>query len=92
LQAWHIWGSEFGMGVGIAIFMVALAAVSVIARCVPLWLGLSGLVLGLAQLTRVGFLASLIRLPWAIAAGVTLARRPHDRQVAIPVGASPGPV
>jgi hypothetical protein len=41
LQAWHIWGSEFGMGVGIAIFMLALAAVSVIARRVPLWLGLS---------------------------------------------------
>jgi hypothetical protein len=49
------------------------------------------LVLGLAQLTPVGFLTSLIMLPWAIAAGVTLARRPHDRQVAIRVGASPGP-
>jgi hypothetical protein len=92
LQAWHIWGSEFGMGVGIAILMVALAAASVTARCVPLWLGSSGLVLGLAQLTPVGFLASLITLPWAIAAAVTLARRPADRQVAIPVGASPEPV
>jgi hypothetical protein len=92
LQAWQIWGSEFGIGVGIAIFMIALAAASVTTRCVPLWLGLSGLVLGLAQLTPVGFLASLITLPWAIAAGVSLARRPADTQVTIPVGASPQPV
>jgi hypothetical protein len=44
---------------------------------------------GLLPVTPVGFLASLITLPWAIAAGVSLARRPDDRQVTIPVGAAP---
>ncbi|MDQ1603712.1 MAG: hypothetical protein QOE01_1557 [Actinomycetota bacterium] len=79
LQAVHSWGAAFGMGAGAAVFTIGVATAAALSRSVPAWLGWSALVLGVAQLTPVGFLASMLFLAWAAVAGVVLTVRPTDR-------------
>lgn len=75
LQAWHVFGSEGTLvsGGGTAVFLIAVAFAS---TALPRWLAWTALPLGLAQLTPVGFFASLLFLVWAAVAGVYLAARP----------------
>jgi len=74
LQAWHILGSEGTLvtGGGVAVLLLGVAA----AGAVPRWLAWPAVVIGLLQLTPVGFLASLLFLAWAAVTGVVLAVRP----------------
>jgi hypothetical protein len=77
LQAWHVGGSDGGIGGGVPILMVAVALAAALARVFPRWLAMPGLALGLLQLTPVGFFAWMLFLLWALVAGIVLCRRPH---------------
>jgi hypothetical protein len=81
LQALHIYGAEFGVGGGAALFLVGVAVAGIGYRAVPRWLAWTGLVLGIAQFapSPYGFYASMILLAWVAAAGVALAIRPGPR-------------
>lgn len=76
LQPVHAWGAAFGMGAGAVLFTMAIAAATLLTRSIPAWIGWSAVVLGVAQLTSVGFYASLLFLAWAAAAGVAMSLRP----------------
>lgn len=77
LQAWHIAGSEFGMGAAMIVLLLGVAVAAVRGRAIPTWLGLSGLVLGLGQLAPNpwGFWALLLIMVWYAVAGITLTVR-----------------
>lgn len=78
LQAWHISGAGFGIGVATSVFLVGVGMAGTIAHAVPGWIGWSALVLGIGILVPpVGFFASMLSLLWALVAGITLAVRPH---------------
>jgi hypothetical protein len=78
LQAWHIGGAEFGIGVGTTVFLVGVALAGIVGDAVPRWVGWTALVLGVGILMPpVGFFASMLTLLWALVAGPVLAlRRP----------------
>ncbi len=76
LQSWHLAGAEFGVGADLLVLTLGVFAAALSGREVPAWLGWTGLAIGVAQLTPVGFLASLVFLLWAAIAGITLAVRP----------------
>lgn len=75
LQAWHIAGAAFGIGVASMVFLIGVALAGIAGDAVPRWIAWSALVLALAHLTPFGFLASLLALPWAVAAGLAVALR-----------------
>jgi hypothetical protein len=85
LQAWHIHGSEFGVDGGAALFLLGLAAAGIAYRAVPRWLAWTGLVLAIALLvpSPFGFLASMLVLVWAAAAGIALTVRPEPAAVRV---------
>jgi len=78
LQAWHIAGAEFGIGVATSVLLLGVALAGIVADAVPGWIGWTALVLAIGILVPpVGFFASMLTLLWAVAAGVALAvRRP----------------
>jgi hypothetical protein len=78
LQAWHIAGAEFGIGVATSVLLLGVALAGIVADAVPSWIGWTALVLAIGILVPpVGFFASMLTLLWAVAAGVALAvRRP----------------
>ena len=76
LRTWHISGSESGTTGGIVLLLVGVAAAGIGWRAVPRWLAWTGLVLAAALFTPWSFIASLVFLLWAAAAGVALAVRP----------------
>lgn len=79
LQSWHIAGAEFGIGVATSVLLLGVALAGTIGDAVPRWIGWTALVLGIGILVPpVGFFASMLTLLWTLAAGVTLALRPHD--------------
>lgn len=73
LQALHISASAGALGTGVALLLLAVG----VAGVVPRWLAWPAIVLGLLQLTPLGFVASLAFLLWAAAAGVVLTLRPR---------------
>ena len=75
LQAWHIAGAAYGVGVGSMILLIGVGLAGIVGDAVPRWIAWSALVLAVAHLTPFGFLASLLTLPWALASGLTLALR-----------------
>jgi hypothetical protein len=75
LQAWHI-ASGFGIGGGTTVLLLGLFAAGLLSRALPAWLGVVGLILGIAQMTSFGFLAGLLFLPFAVITGIVLAVRP----------------
>jgi hypothetical protein len=75
LQAWHINGSEGGVG-STLILLVAVGVAGIASRALPRWLAWPALLLGILQLTPVGFIASLITLAWVVIAGIVLVLRP----------------
>jgi hypothetical protein len=83
LQALHIYGSEFGVSGGAALFLLGVAVAGIGYRAVPRWLAWTGLVLGIAQFapSPYGFFASMILLLWVAAAGIALAARPEPAAV-----------
>jgi hypothetical protein len=83
LQAWHVAGSEGGLGAGVALLLLAVGVAGVLGRGVPRWLAWPAIALGLLQMTPVGFFASLLFLLWAAATGVSLARAKAPRVPAV---------
>jgi hypothetical protein len=75
LQAWHIAGSEFGNGSGITVAMIGVGIAGLVGRAIPRWLALTGLIIGVAQLTPVSFLASLVFLAWCAVTSIVLTTR-----------------
>jgi hypothetical protein len=82
LQAWHIYGSEVGVGGGMTLFLIGFAVAAIAYRAVPRTLAWTGIVLALAQFAPSpwGFYGSLAYLAWVAVAGIVLAVRP-DRRV-----------
>lgn len=79
LQAWHVNGAGGGLSTGDGGLMIVLLAVSVAAiagHALPRWLGWSALVLGIVQLTPVGFFAGVVFWLWAAVAGIYMVLRP----------------
>lgn len=76
LQAWHIWGSEFGTTGGMTLFLVGVAVAGIAYRAVPRWLAWTGLLLAVVQFTPWSFLGTVVFLLWAAVAGVVLSIRP----------------
>ncbi|HLM07688.1 MAG TPA: hypothetical protein VK402_21135 [Blastococcus sp.] len=76
LQAWQIGASQFGPTGGFGLVLLAIAAAGIAFRLVPGWLAWAALLLGIAQFTPVGFLASLLVTALAAVAGIVLAVRP----------------
>jgi hypothetical protein len=76
LQAWHISGSEFGVGGGGTLFLLGVAVAGIGYRALPRWLAWTGLALGIGLFSPWAFLASMVVLLWAAAAGITLVVRP----------------
>ena len=90
LQAWHV-GSQFGGGGG-TLFLLGLFAAGVFSRAIPRWLGWSALVLGIAEVTRFGFWASMLVLIWTAVAGIILTLRGTEPSPTVQAGlASPRP-
>ena len=75
LQAWHIAGAAFGIGVGSMIFLLGVGLAGIVGDVVPRWVAWSAVLLAVAHVTPFGFLASLLALPWALVAGLVLALR-----------------
>jgi hypothetical protein len=73
LQAWQIGASQFGPTGGIGLFLLGIAAAGIVFRLVPGWLAWAALVLGIAQFTPVGFLASLLFTACAAVVGIVMA-------------------
>jgi len=76
LQAWHV-GSQFGGGGGTLLTLGVFAA-GVLTRAVPRWMAWSALVLGIAEVTPYGFLASMLALLWTAVAGIVLTMRSQE--------------
>lgn len=90
LQAWHV-GSQFGGGGG-TLLMLGLFTAGVFTRAIPRWLAWSALVLGIAEVTRFGFWASILVLMWTAVAGIVLTVRRTEPSPTVRVGvASPRP-
>lgn len=79
LQAWHIAGSEGSLGGGIAILLLAAGLAGLATRAIPRSLAWPALLLGLIQLTPVGFLASLLFLVWTAVTAIMMTARPLER-------------
>jgi hypothetical protein len=75
LQAWHLTGSEFGIGIGQGVLLLGVAIAAVVGRILPAWVGWSAVVIAIGHLTPLGFLASLLFLLWCAAVGLTLSIR-----------------
>jgi hypothetical protein len=86
LQAWHVAGAEGGLGAGLALFLLAAGAAGLAAGAVPRWLAWPAIVLGLLQMTPIGFFASLLFLLWAAVTGVVLVSRSAPRGAVAPAG------
>ena len=76
LQAWHVAGAEYGIGAGMTLLLVGVAAAGILRHAFPVWLAWPALILAVAQLTPFGFLASLVVLLWCLVTGAWLAIRP----------------
>jgi hypothetical protein len=84
LQAWHIMASAGSLADGAStfLFLVTAAAAGILAPALPRWVAWPALPLAVLQLLpgQVGFLASLVFVPWAAAAGTSmLFSRPAHR-------------
>jgi hypothetical protein len=92
LQAWHLTGSEFGIGIGQAVLLLGVALAAVIGRTFPTWMGWSAAVIAMGHLTPLSFLASILFLLWCAAVGLTLCIRsdvqtsPTPREVQLSAG------
>jgi hypothetical protein len=89
LQAWQINASEFGPTGGLGLVLLAIAAAGIVFRVVPRWLAWTALILGIAQFTQVGFLASLLVTVLAAVAGIVLAVRPGPHALQTDAAAVP---
>ena len=74
LQALHVLGSELSFPVagGVELLLLSVAVAGISGRAFPRWLAWTALVVGVLQLTAVGFTAFLVFLLWAAVAGLAL--------------------
>jgi hypothetical protein len=84
VQALNALNSDFFLPVatGTAVFMIASGLAIARTGALPAWLGWIALVIGVAQMTPVGFFAFLAFIVWTLATAIVLAARAG--------GASPG--
>jgi len=73
-QALSVLNSEFfiPLTVGVGVFMIAAGIAILRGVALPRWLGWTGLVIGIAAVTPLGFFAFLAMVAWVLAASVTL--------------------
>lgn len=79
LQAWHVNGAGGGLTTGeggLGVMLLAVAAAGIADRAIPRSLAWAALLLGILQLTPIGFFAELLFLLWAAVAGIHMALRP----------------
>jgi hypothetical protein len=91
LQAWHINGSEGSVG-STMILLVAVGVAGILSRAIPRWLAWPALLLGIVQISPIGFLASLLALAWAAVTGIVLVLRPNGARQAATTRRLAGPV
>lgn len=78
LQAWHFVGAEgSGLSSSSIIFVLGIALASLVDRTLPVWIGVTAVVLeAMSFLPQpFGFFSGMLMLVWAAAAGITLAVR-----------------
>jgi hypothetical protein len=76
LQAWHVAGAAFGSSVATAVLLGGAALSGFAARAMPRWLAATALVIAVGLMVpNVGFLFSMLSLPWAAVAGIVMAAR-----------------
>jgi hypothetical protein len=89
LQALHVQGAGgspvTGNG-GLMILLLAVTAAGIATRALPRWLSWSALLLGLLQLTPLGFYAGVIFWLWAAVAGIYMTLRPATASVTTAAG------
>jgi hypothetical protein len=93
LQTLHIGGSggsAVGIG-GIVILLFAVAMAGIVGRAFPRWLAWPALVLGVVDLTPLGFLSSLLFLVWAAVVSVVMCVRPDAPDTNSRTGGTPLP-
>src|SRR5215218_349461 len=73
-EAPGVLNSEFfiPLTVGVGVFMIAAGIAILRGVALPRWLGWTGLVIGIAAVTPLGFFAFLAMVAWVLAASVTL--------------------
>lgn len=75
LQSWHVNGAGGELITGDGGLMILLLAVAAAGNALPRWLRLPALVIGLVQLTPIGFQAELAFWVWAALTGIYLTIR-----------------
>jgi hypothetical protein len=61
---------------GIAILLLAAGIATVLSPVLPRWLGWVSIVLGVLNLTPLGFIGSLLAVVWVLVVSILLARAP----------------
>lgn len=77
------------LSAGIAVLVLAASAAALRGHLLPKWLGIIGVVAGVAGFTPVGFPAFLVCLAWIIVTSITFALQRPQQVVDVP--AQPGP-
>ena len=79
-QSIHVLSHDvlFPLAAGGAVFLVAAGVLGVRTRALPAWLSWVAVVLGVASITPIGFLAFLAAVLWIAIVSVLLYRRPLD--------------
>lgn len=81
LQSWHVNGAGGELITGDGGLMILLLAVAAAGTALPRWLRWPALLIGLLQLTPIGFQAELAFWLWAALTGIYLTTRPHPATV-----------
>jgi hypothetical protein len=79
LQSWHVNGAGSNLITGdggLMILLLAVGAAGVAGKVLPRWLAWPALLIGLLQLTPIGYSAEIVFWLWAGVTGVYLAIRP----------------
>lgn len=77
LQAWHVSGAAFGSSAATAVLLLGVALAGLGARAVPRWVAVTALVFAVGiMVPGLGFLFSMLFLPWSVLVGVALTVRP----------------
>jgi hypothetical protein len=80
-QTLHALGSELSFPVagGVELLLLSVALAGIAGRTFPRWVAWSALVIGIMQLTTLGFTAFLVFLLWSLVAGLALTARAQKR-------------
>jgi hypothetical protein len=74
------------------ILLVAVGVAGILSRAIPRWLAWPALLLGIVQISPIGFLASLLAVVWVAVTGIVLVLRPNRARQAVETCRLAGPV